>query len=222
VLSSVCPGHVSCMVNIINTTTELQYELTSITNWKLSDDWMEQSAEYCLVCWLFAHEIWHSDLRHNLTYPRLFASRQSLADFYIGLILLYCAKLMQDNKVSHNSHKLLECEDPRLNWVTRIQSKSPIKETDILMKLKESQQTNVSPMFVLVSFFYIMRKLCTHDKTTSRKYHFYNTNCWNGETEIKFGDKKPVNKITHHIGDKHSDKTGDRGKLIRNVTGWVG
>jgi len=34
------------------------------------------------------------------------------------------------------------------------------------------------------------------------------------KTKLKCVNKKPINKITHHIGDKHSDKTEDRGMML--------
>jgi len=68
-----------------------------------------------------------------------------LVDFYILVLFFYIVRNVRtDDKIIklllHKLHKLLECEDPRLNWVIRSQSKSPITlETNILM-MKRKQR----------------------------------------------------------------------------------
>jgi len=137
-----CPGHVSYL------TTDLHYTLSSIVDYRVSDA-MEMSvvnsAGLMILC---ETVIWKTDVKHRPPYAQFIEELRSadtrLVDFCIALICLHFTKLMcrrQNNfYILEVIHKLLKCEDPGVDSMTRSKSKSShllfTMGADLLMKLK--------------------------------------------------------------------------------------
>ena len=159
--AQLCPDHVSCLMNNINTTTELQYALTSIINWRLSYS-MEQSVQEFLGLLLpCAREVWESDMTmHALTYPRfveeLRVADSRLADYCTALILLHSTREMLHKpfnfKIIECIRTLLESEDSVNNLTSRNQSKSSnsllTHGINILMELETTEERSDKMLLV--------------------------------------------------------------------------
>ena len=131
--AQLCPDHVSCLMNNINTTTELQYALTSIINWRVSDSMKQSAREFLGLLVTCARKVWESDMTmHALTYPRvveeLRVADRRLADYCTALILLHSTREMLHKPFNFKTieliHTLLESEDSVNNLTSMNQSKS--------------------------------------------------------------------------------------------------
>ena len=159
--AQLCPDNVSCLMNNINTTIELQYALTSIINWRVSDSKEQSAQEFYGLLLSCASKVWESDMTmHTLTYPRvvegLRVADRRLADYCTALILLHSTREMLHKpfnfKIIELIRTLLDCEDSVNNLTSRSRSKSHnsflTRGINILMKL-EVTEVRSDKMFLI-------------------------------------------------------------------------
>ena len=171
-----CPDYVSCLMNNLNTTIELQDALTSIINWRVCDS-MEQSARSFIGLLLaLQSKVWESDLTiHSLIYPPLIEEirlvDRRLAEFSTALILLQSTKESlhkpHNFKVIELVRTLLECEDSVNTLTSRGLSKSSnsllTQGINILKKLKTTKTRSDTMLLIELAKAFFTESIINSD-----------------------------------------------------------